>query len=275
MATRGVIARVGKHEGEFAGVYMHWGNNPMNRGPLLLKILREEFKGDLPKMLVALIDEHPAGWSSLEARQCYCHPRRAKDAEFRKRPPEPAQSFTHKDVIKGEIDIEWVYIFDVEKQRLIVRDVRHDAEGIVDLTSEEIPDWPTIECGGEKENWRRCSHYAWYHGFVPKSSNISTATYLGQQELRFHDAIAFIIGGKRYTSTGSGGSAEFLASYDPKARKFPRNSWVATLKARNGKRIDFAVAAKDGNDYTPLPGVIWIYPPTRDNPNETFVGGAV
>lgn len=273
MSTRSVVARVGKHEGTFEGRYVHWDGSPSTRGPLLWQIIRKQFKGDLKKALVHLIDEHPAGWSSLEHGNCYCHPRRSKNAEWRRRKPEPAVLFTDKDM--ADTDAEWVYAFDEESNRLFIRDIRHKEDaGLVELCG-RMPtqkQWYEIECG---DDFRRCRHYAWVHGLTPKTSNLSTQAWLGNQPLGMHDAIGFVINGKRYAATGSGGSSDFLNSI-PSGRRtklFPRNTWVSTVKARNGHRFDVPIAVIDGGEYKPLPGVQWILPATK-NESETVIGGA-
>lgn len=263
MSTRSIIARVGQNEGEFRGVYVHWDGSPTTRGPLIWQIIREEFGGNLKAALVALIDKHKAGWSSIaEPRECYCHPTPP-------RKPESANIFTHEHVINGDTDIEWLFIFDEKRNRLCVRDVSNDAEFLVELEDAK-PDWETIECGGETENWARCRHYAWAHKMLPRTSNLSTRTYLGHQPLEFHDAVGFIIEGKRYSATGSGRSSHYYGG-----NGFPPNSWIASLKARNGKRIDVAVAKITDDGYVPLPGIVWIFPPTKNNPTETLTSGSI
>jgi hypothetical protein len=119
MSTRSVIARSGKIEGEFAGVYVHWDGSPTTRGPLLWEIIREEFKGNLKAALVYLIDEHPAGWSSLADRTCYCHPAKSKRPEFKNRKPEPAQVFTHEHAKRGDTDLEYLFVCDEEKKPFV------------------------------------------------------------------------------------------------------------------------------------------------------------
>jgi len=262
MSTRSVIARVGKTEGEFIGRYFHWDGSPTTRGPLLWKMLHSEFKCVLPAMLRYLLDEHTAGWSSPESRSCYCHPWLSERPEFRNRPAEESFEYTQEQVQRGETDIEYLYVFDEEKNTLAVRDVSGDAEILTDLAGPE-PDWTVIECG---ENFERCSHYAWYHNLLPKTSNLSTKTWLGYRLLDFHDAVGFAIKGKRYASTGCGRSSNY---HDDDRGKFPANTWVATVKAKNGRRIDVAVAKMVGNEYKPIPGVVWIYPPTKNNPTES------
>jgi hypothetical protein len=268
MSTRSVIARAGKIEGEFRGVYVHWDGSPHSRGPSLWKIVHEEFKGDLKVALASLIDKHPAGFSSLETRSCYCHPRRSKDAEFRKRKPEPANIFTHEHVVSGT-DIEWLFVFDEENNRLCVRDVADGAETLIELANPN-PNWIEAECG---ENFERCRHYAWFHKLLPQTSNLSAQTWLGRRPLQFRDAVAFIIDGKRYAATVNGGNASYLGRNI--RQELPPNTWIATVVARNHRRLDVPVAVLVNRDYVPFSGVTWVMPPTSLNPNETFVSGDV
>ena len=136
---------------------------------------------------------------------------------------------------------------------------------IVELDEPE-PDWTLIECGGPDENWARCRHYAWYHGLQPKTSNLSTQTFLGNRPLEFHDAIGFIIVGKRFKSAGCGGNSNYFNRH---GKNFPRDVWVSTVVAGNGRRLDMPVARITKDGYEPLPGVTWIFPPTKANPRKT------
>jgi hypothetical protein len=265
MSTRGCIARVGKHEGTFAGRYNHSDSYPSWMGPHLWKLIHERFRGNVAKFLTEIVDKHPAGWSVV-GEECYCHPKR-------KRAPETEEStITEKN---ADSDIEWIWAFDAESNRLYVRDNNHKEDvGIVDLLGSEPTkeDWTRMECG---ENFERCGHYGWAHDLLPRTSNLSTQTWLGNRPLEFHDAVAFIVGGKRLTATGSGGNSEVyrtaLAWQHGQYRSFPPNTWVASVKARNGKRFDVPVAAITKDGYAPLPGVTWVYPPTKTNPSETAV----
>jgi hypothetical protein len=63
MSTRGAIARA--HGDGFKGVYHHWDSYPIGLGATLWHIYHAVFKGDLDQMLKALIDDHPAGWSTI------------------------------------------------------------------------------------------------------------------------------------------------------------------------------------------------------------------
>jgi hypothetical protein len=267
MSTRSVIARVGQHEGTFSGRYCHWNGSPTWTGPHLLSLLKKKFKGNLQRMLVELVDNHPVGWSVV-GEDCYCHPHKSKRDEFKNRKPE-TQPYLITEANIADSDAEFLYAFDAEKNRLYVRDVRAKEDaGIVELTANILPKkiWTDIECGPDLE---RCSHYARFHGLLPKQSNLSTQTWLGNRPLEFHDAVAFIIGGKRFASTGCGGNSDHLARSS--GIDFRRNTWVASVKARNGRRIDAAVAKIIDGKYVPLSGVIWVYPPTMCNPQESLV----
>lgn len=63
MSTRSVIAR--KTEQGFEGVYHHWDGYPAGLGRTLYQAYNGYFGRDLDKMLAFLIDQHPAGWSTI------------------------------------------------------------------------------------------------------------------------------------------------------------------------------------------------------------------
>lgn len=273
MSTRGVIARTTGEEGAFKGVYNHSDSYPRYMGPHLFHLLQTKFNNNLEKMLISLIDQHSVGWSMV-GEECYCHPRRKRAAETQ------PNWFTDKN-IRECTDIEWLWVFDEENKKLFVVDHRHKTDaGIVDLTAPEptTEEWLRLECGEELE---RCTHYAWVHFPELKGSNLSTQTYLGKRELDFRDAIAFIINGKRYSSTGTGGHSDFYnrSMFHDRSTKnlkpWPAKTWIASVKAGNGARKDVPVAKiTDDEGYTPYPGVTWVLPPTKDNPAETLKGAA-
>jgi len=285
VSTRSLIARVGDHEGEFAGVYHHSDGYPTGLGAYLWNFLHGHFHGDLAAMLRVLIDEHPAGWSCIVGKDFSLKPgytwqRAAKDGAdfgvYSRRPDyrrpqcfchgdrhEASQSFTHEDLKDNNAGLQWLYVFDEKENRLYVRDLGHGEEIIVELKEPE-PEWTAIECG---ENFERCGHYGWVHGLAPKTSNLSTQTWLGRRPLEVHDAVSFIIGGKRYTNTGSGGNSDYLNQSNGK--QYHSNAWIVTVRAGNGRRLDVPVAKIVNGKYTPFPGVTWVMPGTRDNPEET------
>lgn len=263
MSTRSVIARTTEREGGFKGVYCHSDGYPQWMGPALWKMLHEQFRDDLASMLRYLIDQHPAGWSTL-GEECYCHPKR-------KRAPEAAEVFSD-ETVEGS-DVAWLWVFDEEANRLFVRDFRYKEDaGIVELAGEE-PDWLKLECG---ENLERCSHCVWVHFPEMKNSNLSTTTYLGRQAFALRDAVAFIVDGHRYTATGSGGHSDYLRRTsrlsESLRRKIGRHAvWISSVKTGNGRYVDIPVAYVKNNEYTPFHGVTWVFPPIRDNPAETLV----
>lgn len=96
MATRGMIAK--KTESGFIGRYHHWDAYPEALGKTLHTLYNGTFNKNAEAMMHTLIDEHPAGWSSINGAnfsyapgfttpdydlpdedernarpQCYCH----------------------------------------------------------------------------------------------------------------------------------------------------------------------------------------------------------
>jgi hypothetical protein len=63
MGTRGVIARAAGDG--FAGRYHHWDSYPEGLGKALWDLAHGRFRNDLEGMMRFLIDEHPAGWSTI------------------------------------------------------------------------------------------------------------------------------------------------------------------------------------------------------------------
>ncbi len=288
MSTRSVIARVGEEEGQFRGRYVHADGMPTSMGATLWSLFHGHFKNDLSAMLAYLIDapHAQAGWSALVGKDFKLKPGYtwqkatadgakyevySKRLDYRRpqcyagRPGEEPYTFTEKDFENGT-DVEWLYVFDEAERKLFVRDVSAKEDvAIIDLNGEE-PNWSKIECG---ENFERCSHYGWVHGLTPKTSNLSTQTWLGNRPLEFHDAIAFIIQGKRYIATGSGGNSNYLRQMTGK--NLPPDVWVVSVITGNGKRLEIPVAKITKEDSrVPLPGIQWVFPPTKNNPLETL-----
>lgn len=108
MSTRGAIARM-THvlPLHWAGRYHHWDSYPTGLGKELWRLFHGHFKRDLDTMLRVLIDEHPAGWSTITGADfrltpgwgeppncdattevenpgcrpsCYCHGERSEEA---------------------------------------------------------------------------------------------------------------------------------------------------------------------------------------------------
>lgn len=299
MSTNGVIARA-TGEAKFAGRYHHWDSNPESLGAYLFELYRGRFGGDLERMLKVLIDDHKAGWSTIVHKDFKLKPgwtaadlrtpgfdgteaeRKARrEAYFAHPDYRRPQCYCHggrheeEQLITEDDDAgPWAYVFDDEHVMHVLLREKHEQSGEgfwsdvgrVELDSEESINWVAIECG---EKFERCHHYAWYHKLLPETSNLSTLTYLGLQPLDFRDSVAFIINGKRYAATGSGGNSDYLNRFAKKP--LPRNTWIATVKAPNGRRLDVPVATITDQGYKPFPGVTWVWPATKSNPRETLV----
>jgi hypothetical protein len=303
MSTRGIIARK-TGEGTFAGRYHHWDSYPEGLGKTLVMLHQGHFKGDLGRMLEVLIDEHPAGWSTINGKDfslkpgyvdsCYPEAIRKltgkaydkavedwKNTADQRRPICYCHGKRHEEddlcTEKTNCGAEWIYVFDIDTHKMEIFKYGHNEGssegfwnpvGVVDLNSETNINWTAIQCG---ENFERCGHYAWHHQLAPKSCNLGTRKFLGYESLEFRDAIAVIIESKRYKLTGSGGDADFLNKL---GKSFPSGTWVATIVAKNGRRMEKAVAIRDGNnDFKPYPGVTWVYPKTKAIHIETTVKG--
>jgi hypothetical protein len=309
MSTRSIIARA-TGEGTFKGVYHHWDGYPTGLGKYLTKILADPFGNDLPRMLDTLIDEHPAGWSTILAKdfslepgytwenvnhpssegltdaeyhkameayrampdmrrpQCYCHGARREEA----------QTLTERD----DPGAEWAYVFEEEERVLhVCHRAKHsqngehfwDDVGRIELDDTSEANWTHIECG---ENYERCRHYAWFHFPDLRGTavdRLGTAKFLGREPMQRHDAIAYILNGIRYQTTGCrfrGGYAR-PANIPTAFRRFIHDSryWFEDVIGPNGGRIAIPVSVSVEKAERPCCGITWIFPPTFANPRET------
>lgn len=283
MSTRSVIARA-TGEMRFEGRYHHFDGYPEGLGKGLWDAYHGHFQQDLGRMLKFLIDDHPAGWSTIlgadlklkpgytdyrtedegkRRASCYCHGGRHEEA----------QPIVHDEKSNAaDSDLEWAYVFELvdgETPQMHVLMQESDSDkGIsphwVDagtvLLNEEEPDWLTIECG---EDLYRCHHYAYKH--FPElhgkpSGELGTQTYLGLRELGFHNAVAFLVNGKRYKRGGWGRSRDIGGSH----------VWYQGVSPADQ---ELPVAVQKDGKFTPYPGVTWVFPPTKVNPAETFRSG--
>jgi hypothetical protein len=195
--------------------------------------------------------------------------------------------------------IEWVYVIDPDRnavhvlsskgrpvkngqhrERPIIANGKTDYgssvywhEPIVTLSLNDKPDWEQIECG---EQFERCHHYAYRH--FPElqgtpSERIGTKAYIGTEPLHdVHDAVAFVIHGRRYEKGGSAWDSDY--NFSPSrwtGRKHRgRSLWIHSLRDEELK--EYPVAVKYRSGMKPYPGVQWIFPPTLVNPKETVRG---
>lgn len=65
MGTRGAIARLTDKGKGFQGRYHHWDSYPTGLGKTLFNLYNSYFDRNLEFMLKTLIDDHPAGWSTI------------------------------------------------------------------------------------------------------------------------------------------------------------------------------------------------------------------
>lgn len=183
MSTRGAIVRFTNGETtEWSGRYHHWDSYPSGLGKTLWGLYHGHFKKDLTRMLQVLIDEHPAGWSTINnkdfslapgysdagdgmAPNCYCHGGRSEEAWL----------VTHEDAAGS--GCEYVYGFDEGPTLVVLSSYRADGHKMIGMfgtgdpeaTWKEIarlplegpePDWERIHCG---EDLERCGHVEGHH----------------------------------------------------------------------------------------------------------------
>ena len=179
MSTRGCIARLQRRSPlEFKGVYHHWDSYPSGLGRALFRLRRRDFKNDTNAMLSVLIDQHPAGWSTIirrdfslapgfcgrrtpsvcegianEKPECYCHGSRS----------EAAWAVTQENA--AESGVEYAYVIDGSKMLILGSFCTDGAKMVgmfgmgdpeagwsviveVDLDGPE-PDWKVLDMGAQ------------------------------------------------------------------------------------------------------------------------------
>ena len=143
----------------------------------------------------------------------------------------------------------------------------------VELDSASETNWTHIECGA---NYERCSHRACFHYPELRGTDLDrlgTAKFLGREPMQQRDAIAYILNGIRYKSTGCGSRGGYAAQANIPVRfrsctHDPRY-WFEEVIGPNGARISLPVSISDEDAERPCCGVLWVFPPTLANPNET------
>ena len=136
MSTRSCIAR-STGEGTFKGVYHHWDGYPTALGATLWKLHHGFFGRDMERMLAFLIDEHPAGWSTINNadfklpagyQEAKYRKKRNGDNDYSKPIPHGPICYCHGKrheeawpVTEGDdCGMEWAYVFDIEKKLMHV-----------------------------------------------------------------------------------------------------------------------------------------------------------
>ena len=153
MATRGCIGRPISDTGVL-GVYHHWDSYPSELGATLWGLYHGFFGGDVDAMTAFLIDEHPAGWSSIigadftapagfglttDGPVCYCHGERSEE-------PAPIEILGFEALAHD--DLEWVYVLHPRGMDVLEMESGHRYEhrGFFAWTGDQ-PDWDAIETG--------------------------------------------------------------------------------------------------------------------------------
>jgi hypothetical protein len=252
----------------------------------LIALYRGHFQRDLERMLQYLIDEHPAGWSSIVHKDFTLKPGYtwqkavadgAKYEVYSKRPDYRRPNwFCHgtrneeafQITETSDTDCEFAYVFETvdDKNIMHVLDRAKQPQGTgyfwcdigrIELDSNDPVDWDEIECG-KSENWSRCHHTAEYHGI---NSPLGMQTFMGNRPLDpIHDPLAYRIDGKTFRATRSGGNADWLNRTGGKA--FPTGTWIASLVAGNKRRVELPIARQVNGEYKLLDNVVPVYPPT-------------
>jgi hypothetical protein len=170
VSTRSCIAR---QNGEgFTGVYHHWDGYPTGLGASLFHLYNGHFQKDIKVMLKTLIDDHPAGWSTITDRdfsleagyieldkknaennwmskgrpQCYCHGDRHEEA----------QVITEKNA--SDVGCEYAYVFDDNGRMRIMSSYNDDGSKMIGMFGSGNPDagWRQIaivELNGKEPDW--------------------------------------------------------------------------------------------------------------------------
>ena len=158
MSTRGCIARLDRISPlEFRGVYHHWDSYPSGLGRTLFRIRNKDFQKDTEAVLKVLIDQHPAGWSTVVERrfddmtgdagpQCFCHGGRH----------EPGRLVTQGNAAGS--GVEYAYAFDGSKMFVLASFCR-DGSKMVGMFGAGAPDavWSvlaTVDLDGPEPDWQ-------------------------------------------------------------------------------------------------------------------------
>jgi len=143
-------------------VYHHWDGYPEALGKTLWDLYHGHFAGDLVRMLAVLIDEHPAGWSSIiqsdfsrepgygrgPAPACYCHGERSETGK-----PLPLA----RAAASG---CEFAYVFDPSTQTMTVLSSYTNGHKMIGMFGQGDPnaEWATLaelSLNGPEPDWKR------------------------------------------------------------------------------------------------------------------------
>ena len=178
MSTRAAIARLTQVSPiKWAGRYHHWDGYPSGLGATLWQLYHGHFGRNLNQMLKVLLDDHPAGWSSLHAAdftqapgfaelldsasqstdqpQCYCHGQRQEE------------EWLVTDENASGSGCEWAYVFTSAKTTgdkrydtmLVLSSYTPDGKmiGMFGMGDDEAV-WPVVavvDLNGAEPNWEQ------------------------------------------------------------------------------------------------------------------------
>jgi len=155
MSTRSCIAR-STGEGRFKGVYHHWDGYPPSLGATLFRIYRQHFQQDLESMLTFLIEQHPAGWSTINNAD-FTLPAGYQETKYRKKrdgSDDYSKPIPHGPICychggrhekaspiteESDCGMEWAYVFDIEKKLMHVLE-RVYTDNTVSTTGKNLGD---------------------------------------------------------------------------------------------------------------------------------------
>ena len=178
MSTRASIARLTcVSPVKWAGRYHHWDGYPSGLGATLWKLYHGHFKRDLDPMLKVLLDDHPAGWSSLNSTDFDQEPGFAEPLDSTNQSADQPQCYCHGD--RQEEDwlvtdenasgsgCEWAYVFTSAKATdgkrhdtmLVLSSYSPDGKmiGMFGMGDDQAV-WPVVavvDLNGEEPNWEQ------------------------------------------------------------------------------------------------------------------------
>jgi len=170
MSTRGVIAR--RNGDGFTGRYHHWDSYPSGLGKTLFKWAKLM---PLDQMLKMLLDDHPAGWSTIVGTdpklepgyveldnksapnrpRCYCHGDRS----------EPQDDIL-TEANASAVGCEYAYVFDEQRRTMaILSSYCRDGHKMIGMFGMGDPEaaWrlvATIDLDGEEPDWEELDNRA-------------------------------------------------------------------------------------------------------------------
>lgn len=170
MSTRGAIC-FGTRD-DFRGRYHHWDSYPSGLGASLYYAYHSVFDKDIKRMEEYLIDDHPAGWSSINdiskdtvpgfngpGAQCYCHGGRNEEGTDPLTKDNVGEGIEYWYIIDGttvRIYIERYFQGEFQGQKVLgmfgmgPKDIGTDDDVILELFAEfdlndPEPDWAEME----------------------------------------------------------------------------------------------------------------------------------